>query len=88
MHLTRTGRILTAATIAVPEECADPTVLIQPSANRTVYIASGASSRHDDHSDDWHAERHRDGAPLRRVIAARRARRPARPVSPRSGSGT
>lgn len=44
------GRI--ADTIAVPEDCADPTVLIQPAANRTVYIASGMSSRDHQQSHD------------------------------------
>ncbi len=50
--LSPAGAGRTRDTITVPEECADPTVLIQPAANRTVYIASGVSSRHDDHLDD------------------------------------
>ncbi|TFD73179.1 hypothetical protein [Cryobacterium fucosi] len=51
--LSPAGDGRTRDTIAVPEGCADPTVLIQPAANRTVYIASGMSSRdHERHDDE------------------------------------
>lgn len=50
--LSPAGDGRTRDTITVPEDCADPTVLIQPAANRTVYIASGMASRDHKQNDD------------------------------------
>jgi hypothetical protein len=41
--LSPAGDGSTSDMIAVPSRCADPTVLIQPAANRTVYIASAVN---------------------------------------------
>lgn len=41
--LSAAGDGSTRAVIAVPRHCDDPAVLIQPAANRTVYIASAVS---------------------------------------------
>lgn len=50
--LSPSGDGRTRDTIAVPEDCADPTVLIQPAANRTLYIASGTTRRDNEKRDD------------------------------------
>ena len=50
--LSPSGDGRTRDTIAVPEDCADPTVLIQPAGNKTLYIASGTPRRDHENKDD------------------------------------
>jgi hypothetical protein len=45
--LSPEGNGRTRDQIAVPMDCANPVVLIQPAANRTVYIASGMAEEDD-----------------------------------------
>lgn len=50
--LDAAGNGKTSDEIMVPKDCDDPAVLIQPAANRAVYIASAMDDDHGDDHDD------------------------------------
>lgn len=58
--LDAAGNGRTSGLVAVPRDCDDPMVLIQPAGNRTVYIASAMGGDHHGSHGDHHGS-HGDG---------------------------